>query len=87
MVLGFVVKNHPELLDGRLAIITDTEFGMIKPWHERTAPFYDGHKLPEGVDIFYATADAGGEEFLPNRLMRLCDSLSARKLREVLGAT
>jgi hypothetical protein len=85
-VLGFLVRDHPELVEGRLAIITDTEFGMVKAWHERTEAFYNGHKLPDGVDIFYATADAGSEEFMPNRLMRVCDSLSAQKLREVIAS-
>lgn len=83
-VLGFLVKDHPKLVAGRIAIITDTEFGMVKTWNDRTESFYDGHKLPDGVDIFYATADAGSEEFMPNLLMRTCDSLSAKKLREVI---
>lgn len=83
-VLGFLVREHPELVEGRIAIITDTEFGMVKAWYERTEPFYDGHVLPDGVDIFYATADAGSEEFMPNLLMRTCDSLSAKKLREIM---
>ena len=84
--LGFLVKDHPQLVEGRIAIITDTEFGMVKAWQDRTEPFYDGHRLPDGVDIFYATTDAGSEEFLPNRLMRACDSLSAKKLREFMAA-
>lgn len=83
-VLKFLVRERPELVEGRLAIITDTEFGMVKAWHERTEPFYDGHRLPDGVDIFYATADAGSEEFMPNLLMRTCDSLSKKKLREIM---
>lgn len=82
-VLGILVRNHPELVEGRLAIITDTEFGMVKAWHERTEPFYDGHWLPDDVDIFYATADAGSDEFMVNRLMKRCDSLSTKKLREL----
>ena len=84
-MLEFLVKNHPALLEGRLAIITDTEFGMVKAWQDRTEPFYNGHCLPDGVDIFYATADAGSEEFMPNRLMRACDSLSSTKLRKLLS--
>lgn len=85
-VLGFLVKEHPELIEGRIAIITDTEFGMVKSWNERTEPFYEGHRLPDDVDIFYATADAGSEEFLPNLLMRTCDSLSSKKLHEILAS-
>lgn len=83
-VLGFLVREHPKLVEGKIAIITDTEYGKVRAWHERTEPFYDGHRLPNGVDIFYATADAGSEEFLPNLLMRACDSLSAKMLREVI---
>lgn len=85
-VLRFLVNDHPEMVEGRLAIITDTEFGMIKAWQDRTEPFYDGHRLPDGVDIFYATADAGSEEFMPNRLMKICDSLSTKKMREVIAS-
>lgn len=84
MMLAHTWKNHPQLLQGKLAIITDTELGKIKAWNERVEPFHDGHMLPDGVDIFYASADAGSEEFLPNQLMRTCDSLSTRKLREML---
>lgn len=84
MLLSQLWKNHPWLLQGKLAIITDTELGKVKAWNERSVPFYDGHRLPDGVDIFYASADAGSEEFLPNQLMRTCDSLSTQKLREML---
>lgn len=84
MMLVHTWKNHPQLLQGKLAIITDTDLGKIKAWNERAEPFYDGHRLPDGVDIFYASADAGSEEFLPNQLMKTCDSLSTRKLREML---
>jgi hypothetical protein len=85
-VLEYLVKNHPEHVQGRLSIITDTEFSNIKAWQDRTQPFYNGHHLPEGVDIFYATSDAGSEEFNPNLLMRKCDSLSAAKLKQVLAS-
>ena len=84
MMLSHLWKHHPQLLQGKLAIITDTELGRVKAWNERAAPFYDGHRLPEGVDIFYASADVGSEEFLPNQLMKTCDSLCTRKLRELL---
>lgn len=83
MLLARLWENHPHLLQGRLAIITDTELGKIKAWNERIEPFYDGHMLPGGIDIFYASADVGSEEFLPNRLMKACDSLSTQKLQQM----
>lgn len=85
-VLGFLVRNHPDLVQGRLALITDTELGMVRSWNDRTKPFYGGHCLPRDVDIFYATADAGSDEFMPNRLMKACDSLSTIKLRELTAS-
>ena len=84
MMLRHMWQNYPQLLQGKLAIITDTELGRVRAWNERAAPFYEGHMLPEGVDIFYATADAGSEEFIPNQLMRACDSLSTQTLRKML---
>ncbi|SFB69824.1 hypothetical protein SAMN05216344_101320 [Polaromonas sp. OV174] len=57
MVFAHLWKNYPHLLQGKLAIITDTELGKISAWNDRTEPFYDGHMLPEGVDIFYASSD------------------------------
>lgn len=80
--------NHKllHILEGRIAIITDTEFGRVKAWSRRTEPFYNGHNLPEGVDIFYATADSGSDEFLVNKMMRACDVESTKKLREVLAS-
>lgn len=84
MMLAQVWRNHPHLLQGKLAIITDTELGKIKAWNERVEPFYDGHSLPEGVDIFYASADVGSEEYLTNQLMKTCDSLATQKLSKLL---
>lgn len=86
LTLGIIHKDYPCLAEGKLAIITDTEFSNIKSWHDRTEPFFDGHKLPVGIDLFYATSDAGGDEFMPNRLMKICDSLSTKKLGEVLSS-
>ncbi len=85
-LLGFLYREHRHLLEGRLAIITDTEFGKVKSWNDRTETFYDGHHLPGGVDIFYASADGGSQEFMPNHLMTVCDSLSTKKLQELRAA-
>jgi hypothetical protein len=84
-VISHLNHNVPRALDGRVAIITDTEFGRIKAWSRRTEPFYNGHNLPEGVDILYATADSGSDEYLANKMMRTCDVESTKKLREVLA--
>ncbi|TFZ08956.1 hypothetical protein [Ramlibacter humi] len=64
-------------------LITDTEYGKVKGWNQRTIPFFGEEVLPEGFDIFYATSDAGTDEFMPNRLMKACDNLSTQVLRQL----
>lgn len=84
MCFCHIYKEHPALLENRIALITDTEYGRIKDWQSRSDPFFEGWMLPEGIDIFYATSDAGGDEFTPNRLIKNCDQLSAKKMKEIL---
>lgn len=84
-VISHLNHNVPNSLDGRVAIITDTEFSQIKAWSRRTQPFYNGQNLPDDVDIFYATADSGSDEFMVNKMMRACDVESSKKLRKVLA--
>ncbi len=83
-----ILKERPDLLGDRIALITDTEYGLIRQWQLRQVPFINGMMLSEGIDIFYATSDAGGDEFMPNRLIKTCDQRSAAKLKEMnVGST
>ncbi|HVZ45613.1 MAG TPA: hypothetical protein VHA82_17515 [Ramlibacter sp.] len=84
-VFSHLNHNAPQFLEGRIAIITDTEYDRIKAWNQRTETFYNDHNLPVGVDIFYATSDSGSDEFMANKMMRACDTLSTQKLREELA--
>lgn len=83
MCFCHIYKNRPDLLKDRIALITDTEYNKITAWQNRTDAFFDDQKLPEGIDIFYATSDAGIEEFLPNKLIKMCDRLNDKKLQEI----
>lgn len=85
MCFCHIYKDRPDLLKNRIALITDTEYNQILAWQNRTEAFFDGHKLPEGIDIFYATSDAGIEEFLPNKLIKTCDKLNDKKLQDILS--
>lgn len=78
-----IYKMRRDLLGDRIALITDTEYATIRAWQLRQAPFFDGMMMPEGIDFFYATSDAGGDEFMPNRLIKACDQRSAEKLKEL----
>ncbi|MES2785036.1 MAG: hypothetical protein V4684_06200 [Pseudomonadota bacterium] len=84
-VFSHLNHNAPQFLEGRIAIITDTKYDRIKGWNQRTETLYNDHNLPEDVDIFFATSDSGSDEFLANRMMRACDTLSAQKLREQIS--
>jgi len=85
MCFCHIYKDRPDLLKDKIALITDTEYDKISSWQNRTEAFFEGHKLPDGIDIFYATSDAGIEEFLPNKLIKMCDKMNDQKIREFLS--
>ncbi len=69
---------------GKIALVTDTEYSLLKAINERTAPLFKDELLPESFDLLYATADAGTDEWMANRLIGQCDKLSNAQLREFL---
>ena len=75
--------RDPDFFAKPTALITDTEYALVKDWQARVAPLYGDYMLPDGVDVVYATADAGSDEFIPNRLIKACDNLSTQRLREL----
>lgn len=78
-----VYKENPHLLGKKTALITDTEYSLIKSWQSRDLSFFDGYMLPDGIDIFYATSDAGSDEFFVNRLIKTCDQRNDAKIGSV----
>lgn len=69
---------------GKIALVTDTEYSMLKEINERKVPLYKDDLLPDAFDLFYATADAGTDEWMVNRLIGQCDKLSEAQLQEFL---
>jgi hypothetical protein len=69
---------------GKIAIVTDTEYAILKAINERKAPLFNDEFLPEAFDLLYATADAGTDEWMVNRLIGQCDKLSKAQLQEFL---
>lgn len=69
---------------GKIALVTDTEYSMLKEINERKVPLYKDDLLPDAFDLIYATADAGTDEWMVNRLINQCDKLSTIQLKEFL---
>lgn len=57
----------------RFGIITDSELGLIDKYNARTEFLLPGLLLPPNFHIMYATADAGRDTFMPNKMMAMCD--------------
>lgn len=65
-----------------IGIITDSDLGLIRDMNLRTVPLIGDYFLPPGFEVAYATADAGTDEFMCNRLVQMCDAECTRLLQE-----
>jgi hypothetical protein len=63
----------------KIAFVTDSEMQTHDEINARRRPIYDGHYLPRGFSLHYASADTGQEAV--GRLMRFCDRQSSKYLQ------
>jgi hypothetical protein len=76
------VRKFPDFsANSRIAIVTDTELGAHDEINERRRPIVDGHLLPQGFHLLYASADVGQEAI--NKLIRFCDRMARRRLADI----
>lgn len=66
----------------RVALIVDSELGLLKDFNSRKAPVDNGEYLPAGVTLVYASTDAG-KETLVNQALSISDTASGRILDAV----
>jgi hypothetical protein len=64
-----------------MAVIVDSDLENITFFNDRTKPIYADYFLPESFTLFYASSDAGSE-YLPNKLMKMCDNEAKLALLE-----
>lgn len=83
--LTHLEELRPENASGKIGIITDTEYSLLKAINQRKYPIYRDYFMPPQFDLLYATADAGPQEFMSNSLIRKCDSLATEYLNEFLA--
>lgn len=82
--LTHMEQTLPHNMPGKIGIIIDTEYSLLKAINQRKSPIYKDYFLPPAFDLLYATADAGSQEFMPNTLIRQCDRLASDNLKEFL---
>ncbi|MBB3411910.1 hypothetical protein FHT87_005877 [Rhizobium sp. BK316] len=63
----------------RLGMIVDSDLGNIPNFNARSAPVFEESFLPPGVQLIYASADAGSENVV-NRVLQAADAISAQAL-------
>ena len=86
VMLQHYLDTNPELRRHELGLITDTEFGLVEAINRRQQPIFGNNLLPNNAKLFYATADSGSMEFIPNLLIRECDKASTRHLNSHLSS-
>lgn len=64
-----IVNRQP---NSRIALIVDSEFSELSAINRREQPLLADYMLPDGVELLYASTDAGGG-YLANDLLRACD--------------
>ena len=75
------VKRAPQYSDrNRIAIIVDSDLGMINSYNHGEAGLYDNFYLPNNFSLIYASADSGSEN-IANKMIKLADNISSVILR------
>ena len=68
-------------LDGPIAFIVDAHMGELKEINDRRHAICRGYFLPTGIEMIYASADAGGVEFIANSALAHCDKIGNLLMR------
>ena len=75
------LRKHAGIgVKSRVAIITDTELDALDAFNARETSIYEGHFLPEGFTLLYASSDTGWE--VPNKFIRICDKAADQTIKE-----
>ena len=67
----------------RTGIVVDSHLGDLAKYNNHEIPIHDGFYLPEGYQLLYASSDCADK--WPNKLMKYCDTIASRLLRERYG--
>jgi hypothetical protein len=67
----------------RFGIITDSELGLIDRYNARTEFLLPGLLLPPNFHIMYATAEAGRDTFMSNKMMAMCEQVASKALATI----
>lgn len=68
-----------------VGIITDCELGLIDEFNSKKRDllpdYFPGLYLPESFHLMYASAEAGRDTFIPNKMMALCESSASEAFK------
>lgn len=79
-LISKVSKEFADKENLRFGIITDSELGLIDKYNARTECLLPGLFLPPNFHIMYATAEAGRDTYMPNKMMAMCDKAASEAL-------
>jgi hypothetical protein len=74
--------NPMHFSSGRtLGVVVDSRLGELQAINERRIPYFRDQYLPAYATLIFATDSAA--DGLPNQMIRLCDDVSTRTLKEI----
>ncbi len=75
------IMRYPNYNDRhRIAIIVDSDLGLINSYNNRETGIYGNFFLPGNFSLVYASADSGSEN-IANKMIKLADAISTVILR------
>ena len=75
---------YPEGSRKLIGLITDTEHSILREINFRRQPLYLDYYLPPNLELIYATSDTGATEYMPNKMMRECDTAASQALSHAI---
>jgi len=64
--------------------VVDHNYGSIAKYNSGEMPIIDDFFMPTNVKLIYASADAGTNEFIPNKLIAVCDKEAKSCLENIM---
>lgn len=68
---------------GRIALVVDSDLGSHATLNAREEELLPGFSLPPNFTLLYASADAGGTEYLANAALAMCNKQATKLIERI----
>ncbi len=75
-----IISNDKLKSTEKVGFVVDCDLGNLNKYNSKELPIFDKFYLPDNFKLIYASADSGNE-YLPNKLIKLADSEATKILK------